>query len=156
MSPSRRSLPAKAGGFLEAATGSDVSVSVAAQMIGCSPDTVLRLIEEGAFEAWRLSARGWFRIKRESLRLYLQRKNGGPESATSVERTLAAREANIGTVAIPPPSAAATRPGSPESCPSNACSAHWERLGQIVPMFRAGLCRACFSGSLPVKPTLEA
>lgn len=36
-------------------------------------------------------------------------------------------------------------------CPRGACEAHWERRGQVVPEFLAGLCRKCYSGrSLPM------
>ncbi len=33
-------------------------------------------------------------------------------------------------------------------CPPGACEAHWLRRGQVIPEFRAGLCRRCFSGRL--------
>jgi len=48
-----------------------VSVSVAARIARCSPDTVTRLVEEGAIAAWRISRRGWWKIERESLLRYL-------------------------------------------------------------------------------------
>ncbi len=42
-------------------------------------------------------------------------------------------------------------------CPTGCCSAHWERRGQVVPEFRANLCRRCYSGrSLPVKSEADA
>ncbi len=50
-----------------------VSVSVAARIAKCSPDTVLRWIEEGAIDAWRISRRGWWKVEYESLLRYLDR-----------------------------------------------------------------------------------
>jgi len=54
----------------------EISVSTAARIAKCSPDTVMRWIEEGAIEAWRISPRGWWRIDRASLRRYLERQLG--------------------------------------------------------------------------------
>jgi excisionase family DNA binding protein len=54
-----------------------ISVTAAARLAGCSPDTVLRWIEEGAIEAWRSSPRGWWKIESRSLGRYLQRMRGG-------------------------------------------------------------------------------
>ncbi len=51
-----------------------VSVSVAARIAGCSHDTILRKIEEGLLQAWRISPRGWWKIERESLLRYLDRQ----------------------------------------------------------------------------------
>jgi excisionase family DNA binding protein len=48
-----------------------VSVSVAARSAGVSPDTVLRLIEQGAIKAWRISRRGWYRVDFDSLTSFL-------------------------------------------------------------------------------------
>ncbi len=48
----------------------------------------------------------------------------------------------------------ANPPSQPEDapCPPLCCEAHWSRRARIVPEFRVGLCRRCFSGmSLPVK-----
>lgn len=50
-----------------------MSAHAAARLAGCSPDTVLRWIEEGAVKAWRVSPRGWFRIDGESLTRFLNR-----------------------------------------------------------------------------------
>jgi excisionase family DNA binding protein len=51
----------------------EISVSAAARLAGCSPDTVLRWIEEGRFAAWQFSPRGWWKIKKESFERYLKR-----------------------------------------------------------------------------------
>jgi len=53
--------------------GEEISVSTAARLARCSPDTVLRWIEEGAIDAWRVSRRGWWRIDLGSLERYLER-----------------------------------------------------------------------------------
>jgi len=37
-------------------------------------------------------------------------------------------------------------------CPPGMCEGHWERRGDLVPEFRAGLCQRCFSGrDLPMR-----
>jgi len=42
-------------------------------------------------------------------------------------------------------------------CPRASCEAHWSRRGQLVPAFRAGLCRRCYSGRpLPMKADVDA
>ncbi len=62
--------------------GEEISVSTAARLARCSPDTVLRWIEEGAIAARRTSPRGWWKIEAESLAAYLQHGNPclGPEA----------------------------------------------------------------------------
>ncbi len=42
--------------------GKEISVSTAARLARCSPDTVLRWIEEGAIAARRTSPRGWWKL----------------------------------------------------------------------------------------------
>ncbi len=72
----------------------EISVSTAARIAKCSKDTVLRWIEEGAIEAWRISRRGWWRIDRASLSLYLEQQLGKKESennANSARNSHAAR-----------------------------------------------------------------
>jgi excisionase family DNA binding protein len=72
----------------------EISVSTAARIAKCSPDTVLRWIEEGAVEAWRISRRGWWKIERESLLKYLKRVSGKVEfedAANSARSSRAAR-----------------------------------------------------------------
>jgi excisionase family DNA binding protein len=54
-------------------SATEVSVNTAARLAKCSPDTILRWIEEGRFEAWRTLPRGWWRVNRESLLQYLKR-----------------------------------------------------------------------------------
>ncbi len=54
----------------------EISVSTAARIAKCSPDTVLRWIEEGAIAARRISPRGWWKIERGSLIQYLERISG--------------------------------------------------------------------------------
>jgi excisionase family DNA binding protein len=117
----------------------EISVSMAARIAGCSNDTVLRWIEEGAIEARRISPRGWWKLERKSLTRYLDRQAGKAEQP-----------------ALPTPAAP---PGSVERAPrpAGACEAHWSRRGRIVPALRAGLCRGCFSGRpLPVTANVEA
>ncbi len=58
-----------------------ISVSAAARIAGCSPDTVLRWIEEGAVEAWRLPPRGWYKIDRDSLTRFLSRRESDTHTA---------------------------------------------------------------------------
>src|SRR5216683_4644068 len=50
-----------------------ISTSRAARIAGCSQDTVLRWIEEGAIEAHRSSPRGWHMIEYGSLTRFLKR-----------------------------------------------------------------------------------
>ena len=52
---------------------SEISVARAAQIIRCSEDTVRRLIESGDLEAYRLTARGHWRVDRDSVTRYLTR-----------------------------------------------------------------------------------
>jgi len=52
--------------------GTEISVSTAARIAGCSADSVLRWIEDGAIEARRSSPRGWWKVKKESLERYLE------------------------------------------------------------------------------------
>jgi excisionase family DNA binding protein len=60
-----------------------MSVSAAARIAGCSQDTVLRWIEEGAIVAWRIPPRGWYKIDRQSLIRYLDRQAGKEEVAAN-------------------------------------------------------------------------
>jgi len=72
----------------------EISVSTAARIAKCSPDTVTRWIEEGAIEAWRISKRGWWRIDRASLGRYLERqleKTESENNANSARNSRAAR-----------------------------------------------------------------
>ncbi len=62
---------------LQAMAEKEIGVSAAARIIGCSPDSVLRLIEEGAVEAWRISPRGWYRVNASSLARYVNRTAKG-------------------------------------------------------------------------------
>ena len=48
-----------------------ISTNEAARLAGCSPDTMLRWLEEGRVESWRVLPRGWWRIDRNSLLRYL-------------------------------------------------------------------------------------
>jgi excisionase family DNA binding protein len=72
----------------------EISVTAAARIAGCSPDTVLRWIQEGAIEARRISPRGWWKVKKKSLALYLYRLSGNGElqnTANSARISRAAR-----------------------------------------------------------------
>lgn len=113
----------------------EISVKAAARIAGCSPDTVLRWIEEGVIAAWRVSPRGWWKINAESLSRYLYSSDG---KSGSVDDTNTARALPLPAV---PPKVAARAP-----CPGGSCSAHWERRRRVVPEFHAGLCKRCFSG----------
>ncbi len=62
-----------------ASRAAEISVSTAARLAKCSPDTVLRWIEEGAIEARQISKHGWWKIERESLAKYLKRVSGKGE-----------------------------------------------------------------------------
>jgi len=40
-------------------------------------------------------------------------------------------------------------------CPPGMCEGHWERRGELIPEFRAGLCQRCHSGRpLPMRVDL--
>lgn len=116
-------------------TAAEISVNTAARVAGCSQDSMLRLIEEGAVAAWRISPRGWWKVNAESVLRYLSSLDG---KSGSVHGTNIAR-------ALPPP-AAPPKVAAQAACLVGLCSAHWERRGRIVPEFRAGLCKRCFSG----------
>jgi excisionase family DNA binding protein len=50
-----------------------LSVSRVAERLGCSRDTVLRLIEEDVLKAYRLTLKGWYRVFEWSLLEYEQK-----------------------------------------------------------------------------------
>jgi excisionase family DNA binding protein len=50
-----------------------ISVSRAARIIKCSPQTVRRLIEEGSLHAYRFTMIGWWNIYFDSVVAYLDR-----------------------------------------------------------------------------------
>ena len=133
------------------AVASELSVTTASQIAGCSADTVMHWIEEGAIEAWQTSSpHGWWRIEGDSLRTYLRsrNKNGRAESiADAAQPAFGARQPRREAIAMAQPTAVAALSRAPQApCPDTACTAHWARLGRIMPAFRANLCRACFSG----------
>jgi len=51
----------------------EIPVSVAARIAGCSRDTIVRLIKEGAFVARQRSPHAWWKVDRQSLLSYLER-----------------------------------------------------------------------------------
>jgi predicted site-specific integrase-resolvase len=55
-------------------SATEISLSEAAQIAGRSPDTVMHWIEEGAIEAWQTSPHGWWRVRRKSLEVFLERR----------------------------------------------------------------------------------
>jgi len=57
-------------------------VSKAAERLGCSPSTVLRLIESGELAGTRLTAKGWWRIDRESVERKLMKLTNHAEHVT--------------------------------------------------------------------------
>lgn len=77
-----------------ASQAAEISVSTAARMAGCSPDTVLRWIEEGAIEARRISPRGWWKVKKKSLALYLYRLSGNAQPGNTANSARISRAAH--------------------------------------------------------------
>ena len=45
------------------APAQEISVAAAADLIGCSSKTVIRLLEAGQLTGWRISDRGWWRVE---------------------------------------------------------------------------------------------
>lgn len=111
-----------------------VHIGYAAALLGIESDEVIRLCKTGALRA-RCNGHGTWRIDKAFLiRWHANTGAAGGESNEGEKKRALAR------LAARPP------------CPSGACEGHWERRGQVVPVFRAGLCRRCYSGrSLPVK-----
>ncbi len=72
----------------------EISVSAAARMAKCSPDTVMHWIEEGAIEAWKTSPAGWWRIQRESLERHLERRRRKAQSENSANSERFSRAAH--------------------------------------------------------------
>jgi excisionase family DNA binding protein len=70
-------------GTLDDKTSETLSVNAAARIAGCSPDTVLRWIEEGAVEAWRHPPRGWYKVARDSLTRFLNRSAPNANAASA-------------------------------------------------------------------------
>ncbi|PYU52687.1 MAG: hypothetical protein DMG48_05250 [Acidobacteria bacterium] len=58
-----------------------ISTSAAARIAGVSHDTMMRWVEEGRVESWRVLPRGWWRIDRSSLLAYLSRTANGSTGA---------------------------------------------------------------------------
>jgi excisionase family DNA binding protein len=55
-----------------------VLTAEAAEIIGCSDSTVLRLADDGELKSWRFREGGWRHITRKSLDRYLEKsRNGG-------------------------------------------------------------------------------
>jgi excisionase family DNA binding protein len=57
-----------------------------AELLGCSRQTVYRLIEADQLEGVQLSDHGWWRVRRQSLKRYLERlaskrRSRGPQRA---------------------------------------------------------------------------
>jgi len=63
----------------DARIAEEISVSTVARIAECSPDTVLRWIEEGLVAARRTSPRGWWRIETASLLSFLKARKDGRE-----------------------------------------------------------------------------
>ena len=54
-------------------TGARITTSDTARLLGCSRQTVMRLIEEGELQAWRHTQRGWHLVEYDSVMDYLTR-----------------------------------------------------------------------------------
>ncbi len=57
-----------------------------AKTLGCSRQTVYRLIESGELEGIQLRDHGWWRVSGRSLDTYIQRRMGKRPSAGSAKR----------------------------------------------------------------------
>ena len=51
-----------------------ISVSAARKILGCSENTIYRLVESGEVEGYRLNQRGWWKISHTSVMNYLNRR----------------------------------------------------------------------------------
>ena len=60
-----------------------IGTSAAARIAGVSHDTMMRWVEEGRVESWRVLPRGWWRIDRNSLVAYLTRTAKGVDLSSS-------------------------------------------------------------------------
>ncbi len=119
--------------------GSLVNIGGAAHALGISCDEVVALCKAGKLRAQLMRGRFWLIDE-----VFLNRWHEANQNVGAAARELKGA------------SAAATL-ASRAPCPSDACSAHWERCGRIVSEFRVNLCRACYSGRpLPVKPDVDA
>jgi hypothetical protein len=123
----------------------EVNIGFAAHLLGVDSCEIVWLCKTGALRA-RCNRHGSWKIDTVFLRRYQdnpdheQRGPGCESSAGEERRALATPGAQSGLPDYAP-------------CPENACEAHWERRGRVVPEFRANLCRSCYSGrALPVKP----
>lgn len=54
-----------------------LTTGAAARLMGVSQCTVIRLCESGAFKAWRVSEKGWWRIDGAALAEYIDKRNDG-------------------------------------------------------------------------------
>jgi len=114
--------------------GGGVSVGFAAHFLGTSAEDVKRLCKVGTLRA-RRNRHGLWTIDESFLTRWREANpNTDCGSSDGEEQRALAR-------------LAAQAP-----CPSGACEGHWERRGKVVPAFRAGLCRRCYSGrALPLR-----
>ena len=52
----------------------EISAPAAAEIIGCSPDTVKRLLHAGQLAGWRFTDAGWWRIEIASVEKFIRRR----------------------------------------------------------------------------------
>ena len=114
-----------------------VNVGFAAHFLGISPERVEILCKTGALRAER-NRRGFWKIDEAFL---IQWHEANPNARAADCDSNEEEEQR-----------ALTRLAARAPVPAGACGGHWERRGEVVPAFRVGLCRRCYSGrALPVK-----
>jgi excisionase family DNA binding protein len=55
----------------------EISTQMAADLVGCSHDSILLLLDRGEMKGWRMSDRGWWRIDHASVEAFLKRRKNG-------------------------------------------------------------------------------
>lgn len=107
----------------------EVEIYFAVDLLGIASDEVIRLCKTGALHARRNRHGTWWIDKVFLVRWHEANLNYGAVTGCELER------------GAPPIPESESLP-----CPPGACESHWERRGQIVPVFRANLCQSCHSG----------
>jgi hypothetical protein len=126
----------------------EVNVAFAVHFLGTSPEAVIGLCKTGELLARRNKHGTWRLDEAFLVRWREANPNAGAASCEASE----SEEQR----ALPTPGAPSSQ-RVPLPCPPGVCEGHWERRGRVVPEFRAGLCRRCFSGRpLPVRPDGDA
>lgn len=112
----------------------EVNVGSAAQLLELEPEEVLRLCKAGTLLARRNSHGSWRIDEAFLIRWREENPNSGAAGCESNEEQEEEEQRALARLAARAP------------VPAGACEGHWERRGEIVPAFRVGLCRRCFSG----------